>query len=114
MRATLKAVNAELARRGHQVLLEKGSGYFYFRTGEAADWLDKTVPVTKISDLTVQQWVAKFDELKRLNQQIINAGKGRAQLQELEEQNRDEGCPNLYAQGVLAGADEGFDFQVLL
>ena len=25
-------------------MLEKGDGYFYFRGGEAADWLDGTVP----------------------------------------------------------------------
>ena len=44
-RVTLKAVNQELARLGHDVLLAKGSGYFYFWTGEAADWLDRTVNV---------------------------------------------------------------------
>lgn len=75
MRVTLKAANAELARRGHQVLLEKGSGYFYFRTGEAADWLDKTVPVAKISDLTLDEWVAKFRELKRVNEDIMKSAK---------------------------------------
>ena len=29
----------------------KASGYFYFWTGEAADWIDRTVQVTKISAL---------------------------------------------------------------
>lgn len=51
MRLTLKAVNAELARRGHQIVLEKARGYFYFRTGDAADWLDRTVPVARRPDL---------------------------------------------------------------
>jgi hypothetical protein len=43
MPLTLKAINAELAKRGHHVRLEKGSDYFYFWTGDAADWLDRTV-----------------------------------------------------------------------
>jgi hypothetical protein len=37
MRLTLKAVNEELAKRGHQARLEKGDGYFYFWSGDAAD-----------------------------------------------------------------------------
>ena len=32
----------------------------------------------------------------------------------LEEQDGDEGCPNLNAQRVFAGADEGFHLEVLL
>jgi hypothetical protein len=42
-RTTLKAVNAEAAQRGYQVLRGKGAGYFYFHAGEASDWLDRTV-----------------------------------------------------------------------
>ena len=75
MRLTLKAVNEELARRGHQVLLAKASGYFYFWSGEAADWLDRTVRVAKISNLTLNEWLAKFGELKRKNREILAAGK---------------------------------------
>lgn len=47
-RLTLNAVNAELARRGHKALLAKAGGYFYFWSGEAADWLDRTVNVAKV------------------------------------------------------------------
>ena len=49
MRVTLKAVNAELAKRGHHAMLVNGDGYFYFRGGETTDWLDRTVAVPKIS-----------------------------------------------------------------
>lgn len=49
MRLTLKAVNAKLAKRGHQAMLVNGDGYFYFRGGEAADWLDRTVRVPTLS-----------------------------------------------------------------
>ena len=70
-RTSLKAVNAELARRGHHVLLAKGAGYFYFHTGEAADWLDRTVRVETLHALTLEQWVAEFQRLKKLNQEIM-------------------------------------------
>jgi hypothetical protein len=48
-RLTLKTVNDELARRGYTARLEKGDGYFYFRFGEAADWLDRTVDLRATS-----------------------------------------------------------------
>ncbi len=31
---------------------------------ETADWLDKTVPVAKISDLSLDEWVGMFRELR--------------------------------------------------
>jgi len=40
MRVTLKAIDDELRRLGHDVHIEKGDGYFYFWKGEANDWLD--------------------------------------------------------------------------
>ena len=42
-RVTLKAINDELARCGHNVRLEKSSGYFYFFGGEATDPIERTV-----------------------------------------------------------------------
>jgi hypothetical protein len=70
-RLTLKTVNDELARRGHTARLEKGDGYFYFRFGEAADWLDRTVGVRTINSLTLKQWIQEFTRLKALNEQIM-------------------------------------------
>src|SRR5882757_9089430 len=75
-RVTLKAVNDELARRGHHARLEKASGYFYFWTEDAADWIDRTVRVEKISALTLDQWVAEYVRLRKLNAELV--GKGRA------------------------------------
>jgi hypothetical protein len=75
MAVTLKAINEELARRGHHALLAKGDGYFYFWSGEAADWLDRTVTVPKLSSLTVDQWVEEFRKLKTKNQEILRGGK---------------------------------------
>ena len=75
MAVTLKAINEELAKRGHHALLAKGDGYFYFWSGEAADWLDRTVTVPKLSSLTVDQWVEEFRKLKKKNQEILRSGK---------------------------------------
>jgi len=69
-RITLKTVNDELARRGYQALLTKASGYFYFRTGEAVDWLDRTVNVPTVNALTLEEWVAEFERLKKLNREL--------------------------------------------
>jgi hypothetical protein len=75
-RLTLKTVNDELTRRGHTALLVKGDGYFYFRTGETANWLDRTVRVRTINSLTLKQWVEEFRRLKDLNERIMRTAKG--------------------------------------
>jgi len=73
-RLTLKSVNDELARLGHRARLEKASGYLYFYGGEATDWIDRTVQVAKISDLTLDQWIAEFARLKRINADLMRQG----------------------------------------
>jgi hypothetical protein len=74
-RVTLKAINDELARRGHHARLEKASGYLYFFGGEATDWLDRTVRLTTVNALTLDQWIEEFQRLKKLNAGIMRAGK---------------------------------------
>lgn len=75
MRLTLKAINAELAKRGHQAMFEKGDGYFYFQSGEAVDWLDRTVTVPMVSSLTLDQWMQAFRDLQKKNAEIRHEGK---------------------------------------
>jgi len=75
MRLHLSVINDELARLGHTVLLAKGDGYFYFRSGEVADWLDPTVRVRTINSLTLKQWVEEFRRLKELNERILRMAK---------------------------------------
>ena len=75
MRLHIKVVNDELARLGHTARLAKGSGYFYFESGEAEDWIDRTVGVRTINGLTLKQWIEEFRRLKSLNQQIMNTAK---------------------------------------
>jgi hypothetical protein len=74
MRVTLKTVNDELARRGKLERLAKGGGYFYFHFGEAAGWLDRTVRVPTVNSLTLEQWMAEFQCLRKLNQEIMRTG----------------------------------------
>ena len=69
-RVTLKAIHDELQARGYDVRLEKGDGYFYFWSGEANDWLDRTVNVPTLHSLTPEQWVEEFQRLRKLNQEI--------------------------------------------
>ena len=74
MPLTLKKITDELKRLGHDVHIEKGDGYFYFWKGDANNWLDRTVNVPKVSSLTLEQWVAQYDRLKKLNQQLSGSG----------------------------------------
>ena len=73
MRLSLKAVNAELARRGFDVLLAKGGDYFYFSGGEAADWLDRTVRVPTLHSLTLDQWMQEFQNLREQNLRLMQS-----------------------------------------
>ena len=73
-RVTLKAINGELSKRGVDARLSKGDGYFFFRGGESIDWLDKTVRQSTLSGLTLPQWIAEFQRLKKLNHQILSGG----------------------------------------
>ncbi len=71
MRVTLRAVNVELARQGIDSFLVNAGKYFYFKGGAAAGWLDRTVPVTRVGDLTLKQWVETYRELERKNQNVL-------------------------------------------
>jgi hypothetical protein len=73
-RVTLKTINDELLRRGHNARLERASGYFYFFGSEATDWLDRTVQATTVNALTLEQWIAEFKRLKKLNAEMMSSG----------------------------------------
>lgn len=55
MRVTVKAINDELKRPGHVAQLAKGDCYFYFTSGETADWLDRTVKAPTLGSLTLER-----------------------------------------------------------
>ena len=69
-RVTLKMINDELARLGYSSRLAKASSYFYFHSGEAADWLDRTVNAAVVSSHTLAEWIDEFHRLQKLNDQI--------------------------------------------
>ena len=73
MRVTVKVINEELAKRASGARLEKGDGYFYFSGGEVTDWLDRTVNAHNLSSLSLDQWMAEFDRLRKLNREILRA-----------------------------------------
>lgn len=62
-KVTRKLVNDTLRSRGRDESLYDGRGYFYFSGGDAVNWLNSSIMVKKISDLTLEQWMEKFDEL---------------------------------------------------
>jgi hypothetical protein len=74
-RVTLKAINDDLLRRGHNARLERASGYFYFFRGEGTDWLDQTVSVTTVNALTLDQGIDEFKRLRKVNQKIMGSAK---------------------------------------
>jgi hypothetical protein len=43
--------------------LGRGDGYFYFGGGDAVNWFTTSVQVSRLSDLTVKEWLKEFDSL---------------------------------------------------
>jgi hypothetical protein len=76
MRLTVKAIDDELKRLGHDAQLVKGDGYFYFTSGETRNWLDRTVKVPTLSSLTLEQWMEEFEKLKDLNKRLLTGQPG--------------------------------------
>ena len=70
VRVTIKAVNDALRALGSHAELAKGDGYFYFSSGEAANWLNPTVRVGTLSSRTLEQWVEEYTKLKKLNENL--------------------------------------------
>ena len=71
MRVTLKSVADRRSQLGINARLEKGDGYFNFSGGEATDWLDRTVKMSILSGLALDQWVDEFKRLKKLNEGML-------------------------------------------
>src|SRR6202162_5865429 len=72
MRLTLKTINDELRRLGHDVHLEKRDGYFYFWKGDANQWLDRTVNVPEVSSLMLEHLIDDYNRLKELNGEMLS------------------------------------------
>jgi hypothetical protein len=74
VRISLKAINSELERLSCDAVLARGDGYFYFRSGEATGWLDRTVRVRTLQSLTLEQWVELYRILKQKNRDLLKGG----------------------------------------
>jgi hypothetical protein len=66
MRLTQESITAELHRLWREARPDAGDGYFYFLGLKAATRFDKTVKIPKVSSLTLDQWVAEYERLKKL------------------------------------------------
>lgn len=69
---TLKAVNKALREAGHDVTLAsaelaRGKNYFYFRGDEPSKWFSASVMTSKLSSLSVSQWVKEYESMKNQN-----------------------------------------------
>ena len=64
---TIKAVNRAIAQAGHKETLERGDGYFYFRGGEADNWIAVSVHVYALNHLTLDQWLESLESLREVN-----------------------------------------------
>ncbi len=57
----LKTINKALADKGYKVELVKGNAYYYFSGEEALKFYNSSVYVTKLSQLTLEQWIAEYE-----------------------------------------------------
>jgi hypothetical protein len=55
------------------VRFEKGDGSFYFSDARRRIWLDRTVNARNLNSLSLEQRMAEFERLKKLNQDILLA-----------------------------------------
>ena len=70
---TLKTVDKNLAHLGAKAECTKGAGYFFFRGGEADEWIDRTVAVPAIGSLALEDWRNEYKRLKALNDDMAKA-----------------------------------------
>ena len=57
-------VNAELSHRGVPERLTRGREYYYFRGGDTTRWPDVSVFVSYADELSVEEWLHEYEELK--------------------------------------------------
>lgn len=60
---TVRDVNARLAARGVAERLVRGKDYYYFSGGTSESWFTSSVYVARVSDLSIDSWMAEYDRL---------------------------------------------------
>ena len=49
----------------------KATGTFSSGKAKRINWLDRTVKVPKVSNLTLEQWIDEFNRLKKVNDEML-------------------------------------------
>jgi len=82
VRLTLKAINEELAKRRVAPDWQRAMAISIFPAERQSDWLDKTVNAPSLRSLSLEQWIAEFERLTKLNDEILkaSAGEGRTEV----------------------------------
>lgn len=64
-RLTKKQIDAALEAAGfaERVFIDRAKAYCYFGDGEAHTWRSSSVLVPRLSDLTIEQWIAERNML---------------------------------------------------
>ena len=60
----LLTVNAALAALGAEEFLVKGKDYFYFAGGDAHKWQRTMVYVSKLNQLSLEEWLEEYASMK--------------------------------------------------
>lgn len=68
----LKTLNKRLAALGFKETLQKGVGYFYFADGDTENWMETSVYVASLNQLSLMQWVSELERLKS-DQVVVQA-----------------------------------------
>lgn len=64
-RATVKAVNKKLKELGAKEILVSGKSGFYFTGGKSKEWKENGVYLSRIGDISVDEWVEVYYHLSR-------------------------------------------------
>lgn len=64
MKASAENITAIIKEMGGEEEVVQGNGYCYFSGGDASDWYTSSVPVNKVSDLSIGQWINTYLEYK--------------------------------------------------
>lgn len=64
---TIKKVEKALSEIGANVHIWKGEGYYYFYGPDADHWFDTMVYVSRLNDLTLDQWIEEYRMKKNAN-----------------------------------------------
>lgn len=60
---TVQSVNAALRKLGHPEKLRRGNCYYYFEGGNSCGWYSTSVCVNRVDQLSIEQWIAKRNDL---------------------------------------------------